>query len=617
MDGGERVDEEFTKLVMNPDSDDDSNNNNASVNVNNYFDNNKSRDSSLEHQQPILDGDQEEDEETDVDGSGEPEEDYSDYEEDIEEFPSSGDDEGVISVHNTSGSPVNSTSGSESSTVDTTVDSVPLHEQLVQPDQIQNVVDESSATASGISTATEIVDETYDWPRTEALIGIRPYSEGSGNGRSNDDEDDDDYDDDEEEIKARKRVKNARENAERGGSRRFNNYNGNVEEDSEEDGSSRYLKNRRYGKNNAIKFISTPHGKVGILYSSGSDDAKKSSGGSSSSSSSSGSTADTRKDSFRGISSDLRPILISNPDSRSSEDRGGSSSSGGKMTPVLTADGKVALLYRGASAENENVAKKYEPIVNYTKPAVPVTQAPPPQEPNFDLVDEDGEEELEQEKKESERELVKPKETKEPFQFPGLPFEKDFAFPTNTERHNSVSDRRDPEDSAEHDGAMMAGPYAPPPPPKLDDNNFLPILDRPLSELLGLKKHQFTHFRVTEPAPTTAVPQVNMRGKLPSNYDYDFGGDYNGVSDQEILTKTEVVNLAIVPSVQDHSNSVVQHKGNANFRKHRPFRFEDLSNVHCATQFVVGLAALCCIFGMVGAYFRNRFLDTQVPAYRL
>lgn len=157
-----------------------------------------------------------------------------------------------------------------------------------------------------------------------------------------------------------------------------------------------------------------------------------------------------------------------------------------------------------------------------------------------------------------------------------------------------------------------------PPPPRLEDNNFLPILDRPLSELLGLKKHQFTHFRVTEPAPTTAIPQVNMRGKLPANFDYeDFGGDYNGVRDEEILTKTEVVNLAIVPSLTQEHNSVVHHKGSVHFRKHRPFRFEDLSNIHCAMQFVVGVAALACIFGMVGAYFRNRFLDTQVPTYRL
>lgn len=158
----------------------------------------------------------------------------------------------------------------------------------------------------------------------------------------------------------------------------------------------------------------------------------------------------------------------------------------------------------------------------------------------------------------------------------------------------------------------------PPPPPKLEDNNFLPILDRPLSELLGLKKHQFTHFRITEPTTTTAVPHVNMRGKLPPNYDYDFGADYNGVSDQEILSKTDVVNLAIVPSVtQEHNSAGHTHKGNAHFRKPRRFRLEDLSNIHCAMQAMVGVAALACIFGMLGAYFKNRILDTQVPAYRL
>lgn len=627
-------------MKNNPDSDDvnantNSNNNNASVNVNNYFDNNKPSNSSIEQLQPIRgDDDEDEDDLDDEGGSGdEAAEDYSDYEEDIEEFTSSSSSEtptpdGVVSVNTTT---VNSTRsslperGQEEEEENITDETLPSREEhIVQPDQIHNVVADESSPSAGISTATEVTDETSNWPRTEALIGIRPFGhgqnaeeeeEGSGNGRRihNDDDDDDDYDDEETDImKARKRVKNARENAEKG-SRRFNNYNGNLEDDSDEDGSSRYLKNRRFGKNNAIKFISTPHGKVGILYSSTNDDAKKTNSVSSGSSSGIAADAEGRKDMFRGISSELRPILISNPDARSNEDREGSSS--GKMTPVLTADGKVALLYRGASAENDNVAKKYEPIVNYTKPAV--TSAP--QTPQEDSDDDDDEED-----RPDTRHLEQTTQREHKDYFHNRPpFENDFSlrpppYPSHGQRvnadkshHNSVGKEVESGERGQEDA------HVPPPPPKIEDNNFLPILDRPLSELLGLKKHQFTHFRVTEPAPTTAIPQVNMRGKLPSNFDYDFVGDYNGVSDQEILTKTEVVNLAIVPSVTQERNSVVHHKGNAHFRKHRPFRFEDLSNIHCAMQFVVGVAALCCIFGMVGAYFRNRFLDTQVPTYRL
>lgn len=562
---------------MRPDSDEDvaqlnatysdSNNNNSSTSVNNYFDNNKFRNNRLDER--ILEPEEETDEEEDH----EDDQDYSDYEEDIEEFASTGD----LSVNNTAEDATDSSSNSE---------------QLVQPDQIRNVVDES--TSSAVSSATEeTMDEMSDAPRTEALIGIRPFAEGSGNGRrGDDDEDDDDYDDDEDTdiVKARKRIKNARENQEKGGSRRFNNFNGNLEEDeSDEDGSSRF-KNRRFGKNNAIKFISTPHGKVGILYSS-SDEAKRSNGASSSSSNNSP-AMDIPKDIFRGISSDLRPILISNErEDRNSAGGGSLSGSSGKMTPVLTADGKVALLYRGASAENENVARKYEPIVvNYTKPiAAPPTQ---PQESHLDNEESDSREEH---KIESNQELPRNSIAQEPVD-------------------SGESDRQ--EDAIAVDHHQPAEIPAPPPPPRVEDNNFLPILDRPLSELLGLKKHQFTHFRITE--PTTPVPHVNMRGKLPSNYDYDFGAtDYNGVSDQEILTKTDVVNLAIVPSLTQEHNSAVHQKGSVHFRKHRRFRLEDLSNIHCAMQAMVGVAALACIFGMLGAYFKNRILDTQVPAYRL
>lgn len=595
--------EELTKLVMNnnPDSDDqeEDSNNNTTVN-NNYFDSNSS--SSSVGQQPMPEGEEDEEES----GSGD---DYSDYEEGIEEF--------AFPDVNNERPASNTTTTEEEESQERGLP--PQQEQLVQPDVVRNVGPEES-TPGLLATATEIQDETSDWPRTEALIGIRPFDqdeedaevEGSGNGkrRTNDDDEDEDYDEDETDImRARKRVKNARENAERG-SRRFNNYNGNLEEDSAEDGSSRYLKNRRFGKNNAIKFVSTPHGKVGILYSSSSnDDAKKDNGNGVQSSSASGShNKDVRKDLFRGISSDLRPILTSSADSASREDRN-SGGSGGKMTPVLTADGKVALLYRGASAESEKVAKKYEPIVDYTKPVTLPTPTPPVEERHASPDEDEEEEEVEERPAKENQELFRH-------------FDSDFNARKNSEpapdhketpeKHNSIS--KDMGDSGERgqEDAM-----APPPPPRLEDNNFLPILDRPLSELLGLKKHQFTHFRVTEPAPTTAIPQVNMRGKLPSNYDYDFGADYNGVGDQEMLTKTEVVNLAIVPSLTQGHNSVVAHKGNAHFRKHRPWRFEDLSNIHCAMQAVVGIAALACIFGMVGAYFKNRILDTQVPTYRL
>lgn len=85
---------------------------------------------------------------------------------------------------------------------------------------------------------------------------------------------------------------------------------------------------RKLRKNDSIKVISTPNGKVGILYKvepkSPEDDKTK----------------------------------------KSNESQNGAPEVHQKITPVITADGKVALLYRGASDNSETFRNKYEPITN-------------------------------------------------------------------------------------------------------------------------------------------------------------------------------------------------------------------------------------------------------------
>lgn len=85
---------------------------------------------------------------------------------------------------------------------------------------------------------------------------------------------------------------------------------------------------RKLRKNDSIKVISTPNGKVGILYKvepkSPEDDKTK----------------------------------------KSNESQNGTLEVHQKITPVMTADGKVALLYRGASDNSETFRNKYEPITN-------------------------------------------------------------------------------------------------------------------------------------------------------------------------------------------------------------------------------------------------------------
>lgn len=547
----------------------------------------------------------------------------------------------------------------------------PYGEHLIQPDEVRGVVDAADDLSEAVTTENrmqlntstsemEMADGLNEGPHTEALVGIRMeellaserHHEGSGGRRpqDNDDDDYDDDDDDDEEAKkeqaAKRKTVNARENADRNyNQRRFNNYNGDLEDDSdEEDETSRYLKNRRLGKNNAIKFISTPHGKVGIVYQATTEDRPPSSsvaGG--------GGIPELQKDAFRGISSDLKPILISSTEARSNEERhflstGGGGSSGGsvnsKITPVLTADGKVALLYRGASADHESAgsssnSRRYEPLLtsNFTRPLVPPALDETNNNNNNYNNDNKasssssragvmGSNRADQEKSPAEQyDNVDDDDSTNRV----LGAEED----SNNDNGNNYDNRNwsfEPEQKEEQVGAE-----------RVEENNFLPILDRPLSELLGLKKHQFTHFRVTEP-PTTPIPRrpsVNMRGKMPPNYDYDLGLDYNdlrfggaksdGDNDDRdgVLSKTEVVNLAIIPSLTKSSSSadeardtMLQHKGTIHYRNHKRIRFDDLSNIHCAMQAMVAVAALACIFGMVGAYLKNRVLDQVTTTYR-
>ncbi|XP_055549671.1 putative uncharacterized protein DDB_G0282133 [Wyeomyia smithii] len=86
---------------------------------------------------------------------------------------------------------------------------------------------------------------------------------------------------------------------------------------------------RKLRKNDSIKVISTPNGKVGIVYKvepKSTEDDKTS--------------------------------------KKSSENQGETVEVKQKITPVITADGKVALLYRGASDNSETFRNKYEPITD-------------------------------------------------------------------------------------------------------------------------------------------------------------------------------------------------------------------------------------------------------------
>uniref|UniRef100_T1GJW9 Uncharacterized protein n=1 Tax=Megaselia scalaris TaxID=36166 RepID=T1GJW9_MEGSC len=169
------------------------------------------------------------------------------------------------------------------------------------------------------------------------------------------------------------------------------------------------------------------------------------------------------------------------------------------------------------------------------------------------------------------------------------------------------------------------------------DNSVLPMINKPLSEVLGIKKNQFTQFRIKDNEPTTTPPSIlppfvfnsggesksinhenpsiNLGGLYNSRAaaDFDFGRDatmldtkLNALANEEenqvegnqlneedatiaasdVLAKTEVVNLAIIPHfdeefekqqhLKDHELRRLHHRQRHRYRHIN----EDISNIH-------------------------------------
>lgn len=352
-----------------------------------------------------------------------------------------------------------------------------------------------------------------------------------------DDEDDDDYEDDDENIKEQlKEIK---------------------KQEDEDDFIFSSHRNHYRRKNDAIKIVSTPHGKVGIVYQAKTTD-------------------ELQKD------HDTKTI---------------SSESQQKVTAVRTADGKVALLYRGAvSFDNNFNSTKYEPIKNL----------------NNSLI-------INNNSRENKTEFLKVNNEK----LNQVDVVEEIMTTTESniidETTNHVQNKILKKDNEE-------------------ENSILPNIDRPLSEVLGIKKNQFTSFRITDSTTIVTVKPDETTVKIKSdvsNYEYEDGLDEQDYDDddQEIIketttieidetsivddisTKSELINLAIIPSfdnndVYDISNKKNHHshKNGGHYRS-RNRQNDDLSGIHCAMQAMVAVAAMATVFGILGAYFKTRILD--------
>lgn len=370
--------------------------------------------------------------------------------------------------------------------------------EMVNPDEYSNI-------------APEHVTESEEEIIKKAREAFLRYQEIHG-GAFDDDEEDDDDDDDEASGSGLGKPEG--------------------EDDEKKMDLFEKLRRGKLPENKGIKFMETPHGKVGILYET-----------------------DNRK----------------MPTDEVQEDSNRQERPRGRITPVLTPDGKVALLYRGAS----DTITKYEPLLNISsKFAQDTDNKWTPEEAT----------------------------------------QSNYVVESVSKTTETVLEAVEEEEDND------------------EENFILPSINRPLSEVLGIKKNQFTQFRITEattPMPRSAVTfrkaiLTTMSPRRPqSSYDYDYEGneyeettervDVNSVDtneiDPEILSKTEVVNLAIIPSFTHDVDQFARHDREKHYRSFRRNRADELSGIHCAMQAMVAAAALACFFGMLGAYFKTRILD--------
>lgn len=364
-----------------------------------------------------------------------------------------------------------------------------------------------------------------------------------------------------------------------------------------------------------------------------------------------------------------------------------------QITPVLTADGKVALLYRGAQdANNQHKIEVGKNLTDFTQ-SINSQESVINGKMNYNVVSET--------------------ESKLP---DGIPI--DASVPTNANNQTEKIGIKNMEKLAVIVAAETTttttrtklttfAPVANTERPVLklfksdentsrntneEENSILPNINRPPSEVLGIKKNQFTQFRITDMIATATPTLTSQDGteRTPLSYgnevpkaidslnnehdthgqdgfgssiDYDYnanrengyhhhnpnhletpsidlpatsnhGGFDDSTTISDVLSKAEVVNLAIIPAFEgdlhrfheqqqnDVSNDNNQYynmmdrdeNGNdiavaGKQHKHRHHKIKDLSALHCAMQALVAIAALATVFGMLGAYFKQRILD--------
>ena len=411
-------------------------------------------------------------------------------------------------------------------------------------------------------------------------------------------------------------------------SHRFKSKLDDLNDDSDEIIGSSSSSRNKYRKNDSIKIISTPNGKVGIVYQS-----------------------------QPKVEEDKTKLLKNESNTVATQVQQ-------KIQPVLTADGKVALLYRGASTNQETFKNKYEPLQNKTILTQLIDNNVNNSSINHNnitninnsIYNNSLNNVILEITTTTESDLVDNEDDYSEYDLPNNNNQNNKQIITSTitsTRMNFVKDVQ-----GVHANELPVSTTMTPTShttlsstltttTQKQQENLL-LINRPLSEVLGIKN------RIPNIETSTNRMKVENHNNLLSsllnnnnnnhrhnmrnrNYDYEsedslYNSNNNNAPrptlsnnvldnvDVESNSKSmttlyddidddnnvpEVINLAIIPAFEHEIEEKYLRPNYDNRYRNMAY----LPTIHCAMQVMVGVAAIGTFFGVLGAYFKTRILD--------
>lgn len=410
-------------------------------------------------------------------------------------------------------------------------------------------------------------------------------------------------------------------------------------------------------KNDAVKVIDTPSGRAGFVYQSGTSSNSASSSSINSNANNQDSPMST---SFKESSNSNNwedPYSQNQFVNRNANDVKlipSDDTSNKKILPVLTSDGKIALVVRGDTSryfdESQNNgsgnsinSKKYEPITNLTSIITALNSNN--DNNNFNKHNDSinvSDTTVELKSIQEQNRLINR-------------LDEFFASVTNKVKHieeeleqklgiDLDDDSNDGHDKIENsdDESFQIDPMTTTTTTMetlIDeedkDRKDLLLINRPLSEVLGLPKKTHYHHphdpMHTTPTEIPYIRQQSNENRRTQHTSHKTSSTHRSESSSSSTTITsttsttteefdlespEKINIAVIPRFDSELEERLFGKSRDNLNRNMNERTNEIpdssgaiSSIHCAMQVMIAIACACTIFGVLGAYYRNNIAN--------